>query len=337
MIRDKISSGIKSFGRSTGLTNLYRIFYERPLNTVRKSIREGGPIEQWKTKRGKRAMQKAAASLPPLDPPPKDEGAPLKVHFLTGENHWYQTLFCFVSLQRFSERRIVPVLYSDGSLTKPYRAKFRRIVPWLEVQTKADIERRLDEALPRDQYPLLREWREIQPLTRKITDLHAGETGWKLLLDSDILFFRRPDFLLEWLQNPDRPCFMVDVDTAYGYSPQLRYALARRPIPEAANIGIFGWRSEVLDFAQIQDWLETMVDREDRRYNVTQALCSLMFSGRDCAIAPPEEYIVFPSVEEGKSPSATLHHYVAESKRAYFQYGWKHVARDYREDEKVNT
>ena len=45
-----------------------------------------------------------------------------------------------------------------------------------------------------------------------------------------------------------------------------------------------------------------------------------MFSGHDCAVAPPSDYVVFPSLDEGRDPSVILHHYVAESKRAYFQY-----------------
>jgi len=318
-------SRIKSIARSTGLAKLYRRTVRRPIHTIQQSIREGGPIEQWKTEQGRQAMIEAAERMAPLEEPGRQNNA-LRVHFLTGENHWYQTLFCFVSLQRFSDERIIPVLYSDGSLARPYRDKFRRVVPWVEIQTQEDIEERLDRVLPWDQYPLLREWREIQPLTRKVIDIHAGEKGWKLLLDSDMLFFRRPDFILDWLQDPDRPMYMVDIDTAYGYSPQLRYALTESTIPEAANIGIFGWRSEDTDFAQLQCWLKTMIDQEGGDYNVTQGLCSLMFAGHDCAVAPPSDYVVFPSLDEGRDPSVILHHYVSESKRAYFQYGWKHVS-----------
>jgi hypothetical protein len=321
-------SSVKTVARKAGVAWLYRHLYRKPKNRVEKSIRRGGPVEQWKTQKGKEEMQEAAGKLPPLNIQPNGKETCPRVHFLTGKNHWYQTLFCFVSLQRFSDTRIVPVLYSDGSLKKPYRQKFRRVVPWTEVRTKSDIEARLDEALPRDQFSLLRKWRDIQPLTRKITDLHAGESGWKLLLDSDMLFFRRPNFILNWLSNPSQPCYMVDCETAYGYSPQLRYEMSDGAIPEAANIGIFGWKSEEVDFSRIQNWIENLVELEGRKYNITQAICSLMFAGRDCSIAPSEAYVVRPSVEEGKLPSGTLYHYVAESERTYFQHGWRHVARE---------
>jgi hypothetical protein len=324
---DDTPSAVKSFARATGLAKLYRLLVRRPLNRVRKSIREGGPIEQWRTRNGQEAMRQVATELRPLDRPPEDPQGPLKVHFLTGEDHWYQTLFCFVSLQRFVDSRITPVLYSDGSLSEPYRKHVRRVVPWAEIQTQEEIEERLDDALPRDQYPLLREWREIQPLTRKITDLHAGTEGWKVLLDSDMLFFQRPDFLIEYLRQPERPCFMVDVGTTYGYSAQLRYRLVKGTIPEAANIGIFGLKSDEVDFDRLQHWLRVLVDEEDRSYNITQGLSSLLFAEQKCTVFPPDEYVVYPSWTEGTSPTATLHHYVAESRRAYFQHGWKHVHR----------
>jgi len=324
MRASSVLSFVKSTARAVGMGKLYRLGIRKPVNTVKQSIREGGPLEQWRTRRGKEEMIEAAEQLPKTKPPPSPS-EPMKVHFLTGADHWYQSLFCFLSLQRFCEERVTPVLYSDGSLSEVYREKFRRVVPWVEIQTLGDIEARLNKALPESEYPLLREWRHIQPLTRKITDLHAGAEGWKLLLDSDMLFFRKPQFLLDYLRQPERPCFMVDIDTAYGYSPQLRYRLADGPIPEAANIGIFGLKSESIDFDRIQRWLRVLLEEENTHYNITQGLSSLIFSGRDCAVAASDEYVVFPSLEEGKSPTVTLHHYVAESKRAYFQYGWRHV------------
>jgi hypothetical protein len=54
----------------------------------------------------------------------------------------------------------------------------------------------------------------------------------------------------------------------------------------------------------------------------------MLVAGRERIVAPRPEYLTLPSVEEGRSPSAILHHYVAESKRAYFQHGWRRVYRE---------
>jgi hypothetical protein len=328
------TSTIKSVARAAGLTKLYRMTVRRPLNTIRQSIREGGPIEQWRTAHGKSKMIESVASLPQFDPPSQpSSGQSLKVHFLTGEDYWYQTLYCFLSLQRFCTDRITPVLYSDGSPPGPYWDEFQRVVPWADIRGEQETEERIQQALPPDKYSLLHEWRhDTPPLLRKLVDLHAGSSGWKLLLDSDMLFFRRPDFLIEWLRCPSKPCFMVDVSSFYSYSSQLRYELVEYPIPEAVNIGILGLKSGNVDFDRMQEWLEILIEEEGAKYPLDQPLCSLMLAGCECEIAPPDKYVVLPSLEEGRNPSSVLHHYVAESKRPYFQYGWRHVRKSLDEE-----
>ena len=42
----------------------------------------------------------------------------------------------------------------------------------------------------------------------------------------------------------------------------------------------------------------------------------------------PPDYVVMPGLAEGRDPSAILHHYVASSKRSYFQYGWRRALAD---------
>lgn len=314
----------RHWARQLGLGKLARVVYHTPVGTVRKSIREGGPYQQWKTEQGRREMAEAALHLPPLEPPPADAGP--EVHFLTGQKYWYQTLFCFYSLQRHSDVSLTPVLYDDGTLTAAYQDRFRQVVPWVRFVTLPEIEARLDEVLPWSRFPVLRERRIEQPLIRKVLDLHAGEAGWKLLLDSDMLFFRRPEWLLGWLKDPGQPAYMVDVTTAYGYSHALRSRLVGgRVIPERANIGIFGWRGEDLDLEWLERAVRTMLEEEGTHYNLTQGITSMLFAGRDCAVAPEGEYVVLPTVAEGRQPSVVMHHYVAESKRSYFQYGWRHV------------
>ena len=316
---------LRSIARRLGLGRALRVAYHTPVGLTRKSIREGGPLEQRRTELGRRAMVEAARRLPETTPPDADDGH--EVHYLTGARYGYQTVFCFASLQAHAPSRITPVLYDDGTLTAEHRADVRRVIPWVRIVGADEIEARLDRVLPWSRYPVLRERRVEQPLIRKVLDLHAGQVGWKLLLDSDMLFFERPDWLLDWLASAHkRPAYMVDVVEAYGYSEALRSRLVGgKPFPHKANIGIFGWRGDDLDL----DWLEhavgTMIREEGLHYNLTQGVTSLLFAGRDCDVAPAEDYLVLPSLAEGQHPTAVLHHYVAQSKRSYFQHGWRHV------------
>ena len=328
MVVDYMPPAVKSVARSTGLAKLYRLFVRRPLNRVQESIREGGPIEQWKTQKGKEAMRKAAAELPPLSPSPDPPGRRHEVHFLSGRDFWYQTLFCFLSLQRHCDERITPVIYGDGTLGPEARAHIQRVVPWAKFMGREEIETRLDTALPASEYPTLRERRLDYVHLRKLTYIHAGCTGGKLVLDSDMLFFDRPSLLIQWLKAPERPLHMQDHKDSYGYSRDLMEALAGAPIPERVNVGMVGLRSDEIDWDELEHWCEEMNEREQACYLQEQALTSMLVAGRDRVVAPRPEYLTLPSMAEGRSPSATLHHYVAESKRAYFQYGWRHIVRE---------
>lgn len=319
------SSVLKSVARSTGLARVYRTVVRKPLNAIRKSIREGGPIEQWKTRKGKEAMRKAAAELPPLDPPPEDPDGPLRVYFLTGKDFWYQTLFCFVSLQRHCDVRITPVIYGDGSLDERSRNRVHRVVPWAEFVTSAEVEERLNAHLPASEYPTLRERRIEYVHLRKLTDFHAGSSGWKLVLDSDMLFFDTPSLLLNWMRDPQRPIHMVDSGEFYGYSQQLMEELAGAEIPERLNVGICGLRGGMIHWPTLERWCREMNQREQVNYLQEQALTAMLMADRERVTAPRPEYLAKPSVEEGCSPSVTLHHYVAESKRTYFQHGWRYL------------
>jgi len=284
-------------------------------------------------------MREAAKRLPALSPPPDASGASQKVYFLSGKDFWYQTLFCFVSLQRFSEERITPVVYGDGTLGSEAKAHIRRVVPWATFVERESIESRLDAHLPVSKYPTLRERRLEYVHLRKLTDFHAGSTGWKLVLDSDMLFFRRPSLLLEWLNTPEHPLHMQDAMESYGYSRELMEELAGATVPPIVNVGIVGLRSEVIDWEALEYWCRTMNEREHVSYLQEQALTAMLMAGSERTVAPRPEYLTLPSVEEGQSPSATLHHYVAESKRAYFQHGWRQVLRDLRRNpvESYNT
>jgi hypothetical protein len=140
-----------------------------------------------------------------------------------------------------------------------------------------------------------------------------------------MLFFRRPNLLLDWLANPDRPCHLVDALRAYGYSPGLMFELSGRPEPDRINVGVCGLRSETIDWDAMEFWCRTMLCREGPSYLQEQALTALLLSGQACLRLPEADYQVMPSLSEGKNPTAVLHHYVAQSKRSYFQYGWRQV------------
>lgn len=311
---------MRSILKRLGLGTLLYHSYHHPLALLQKSIREGGPLEQRRTESGRVAMEAAASSLSPIDSVAK--GA-LELHVLTGRRYWYQTAFCLWTLARHAGQPVAPVIYDDGTLSSEYRGPLEKIFPLARFVMQSETIDRLDRVLPASRFPSLRERWLHYPNIRKLTDVHAGGSGWRLVIDSDLLFFRRADFLFDWLENPSRPLHAVDVDDAYGYSPHLLRSLAGNRIPERVNVGLCGLRSEAIDWDCLEHWCASLLEKEGAHYYLEQALVAMLLSSQDCAIAPAHNYVTLPALPEALECKAVMHHYVAESKRWYFQTNWK--------------
>ncbi len=302
---------------------VYQLLH-RPLGAVRASLKEGGPVEQWRTARGRRAMEAAAHELTPL-PAGDATLPPLELHFLTGRRFWYQTAFCLWTFAHHSGRRLLPIILDDGTLDAGLRDALARLAPTARFVPVAETIARLDAHLPVARFPVLRERWQHFPLIRKLTDVHLGRSGWRLFLDSDLLFFHHPRLLVDWLDRPDTPLHATDVENAYGYSLSLLHELAGRPVPERLNTGLCGLRSEFIDWEKLEFWCRTLIERAGTHYYQEQALVALLVAGQRCTVAPISDYVTLPGPPEVQDCRAVMHHYVAGSKRWYFRRNWSHA------------
>jgi hypothetical protein len=266
-------------------------------------------------------MELAAESLPPLEL----DGPPVELHVLTGHRFWYQTAFCLWSFSRTSGRLVAPVVYDDGTLRPRERDHLERIFPKTRIITVEENLARAEQHLPASRFPAIRERLRHYPNLRKVTDVHAGQSGWKLVVDSDLLFFNSPRLLVEWVDSPDRPLHAVDVATAYGYSRSRMESLTGVPISERINVGLTGLRSDAIDWDRFEFWCRSLIENEGPHYFLEQALVAMLVAGQECAIAPEHEYVTFPQRPEATACRAVMHHYVQESKRWYFQHNWRRV------------
>lgn len=310
--------------RRLGLGRIAYHLWHRHYGPWRDLWLDGGPWQRRRTEAGRREMIAAAASLP-LPPAPPPDGAPVTLHLLTGRKYWYQTAFCLWTFARHARRPLHPVVLDDGTLGPEEREPILRLFPQTRFVDDGEVVARLDDVLPAARYPVLRARRRAFPLLRKLTDLHAGLRGWKLFLDSDLLFFRLPAFLLGWHDRPGIPLRGEDIANAYGYPLPLLAELAGRPVPERVNTGTLGLRSDEIDWDRMEAWCRELQARVGPHYYQEQALTALLLAGRDCAIPPPADHVVLPLPPEAIACRAVMHHYVAHSKRYYLQRNWRHV------------
>ena len=308
--------------RQLGLGRLlYRVWHQ-PRSKIIDFFRDGGPLGQRRNRAGREAMEAAARELPPL---PHADGSPLPLHLLTGRRFWAQTAFCLWTFARHAQRPLAPVIYDDGTLVAEHREPLARLFPTIRFVDPDEILARLDRNIPESRFPVLRErWRNY-PNIRKLTDPHVGACGWKLVLDSDLLFFRSPDLLLRWLDRPMVPLHAVDCETSYGYSRSLMNQLAGTPVADLVNVGLTGLEGSTLDWERLEFWCRTLIERERTHYYLEQALVAMQVAGQPCVVAPAADYVTFPRPPEANRCQAVMHHYVAGSKRWYFRQNWRRV------------
>jgi hypothetical protein len=257
----------------------------------------------------------------------KQGGDPLPVYFMTGREHWAMTAFCVYSLVRCSEAGIQPIIMDDGSLSGPARAELQRILPGSMYLSAQKSDERVQAHLARSRFPALHAMRNGLPLMRKLIDLHAGTSGWKLFLDSDILFFRNPQWMAAWLKRPQEPIYMHDYQNSYGYPPALLEELLGGPMPPMVNTGLCGLRSDAIDWEQLEYWASQLLARQGVNHFSEQCLTAMLLY-KTGGIGAPGDYLVRPSEAESKRPSAVMHHYVAESRTWYHISGWPAILRN---------
>ncbi len=314
----------KTFSLNPGRA-AYILFY-RPrsffINLVQKP-----PWQRIKNRRSENIMRDVASSLRVPPGAIDQEKLRLELHLLTGSAFWHQSaFFCYSFIRESRNEHLHPVFYDDGSLSDLQITMLHEVFPSCTLVMRKEIEDRLDNSLPRERFPSLRARRDIYPHLGKLTDIHAGLQGWKLVCDSDMLILRTPKELLDWLKEPKQAICLEDHVQSYGYSEELLRSLSKgSELPEKVNVGICGLQSESIDWEFLEHCCSRMLKTEGPKYTQEQAFVALLLAKQPYLMLPRSDYIVYPSDEQIQNSEGTLQHYVDSSKSMYFARAWKGV------------
>lgn len=303
---------------------LYEV-YHKPVSRVRQ-IMKTGIINSYELEKGRKEMINASNDLKEIR---YNEAFDFEVYFLTGKKYWYQTAFCLYSMQKQTRLNIDAVIVDDGSFDDALEQQVKKQFPSSTVIRKEQIDSLLDEHLPESRYPTLRARRMEYPHLRKLTDIHIlPGKDWKMVLDSDMLFFHQPKHLIRNLKNPRQMLFMEDVEEAYGYPVSFLKELTGREIfPEKLNVGITWMPSSSLNWGDIERWNRHIIEKMGTSYLQEQALTAMIAAKNEYELLPASAYKVLPQINDC-AIDEILHHYVADSKYDYFTKGWKRVLRE---------
>jgi hypothetical protein len=285
-----------------------------------RQVARDGAVWHWHLWRGRQGMADAIASLAA---PPPPAGHALPVHYLTGKRYLPLTLISALSLQTQSGRPVQPVLCDDGSLAADDLATLRRIFPGATVIAKETVAANLEARLPEHRFPFLRKIRLGYIHLRKLTDIQTAGPGWRLVLDSDVFFFRPPTQLLGFMAAGEW-CFMQDCMQSYGAPLATLSALAGAPVHPQINVGLCHVRAEMIDWEFVEHCARVLLFRHGFSYYLEQALMAVLM-GRFGAKALGPEYLVYPTPDQARLAEHTALHYVDRSQLTMMRYGWRQV------------
>lgn len=250
-------------------------------------------------------------------------GPPFEIHLLVGTRFWFMAAYALVSLQRQIDRAVHVHFYDDGTLDVQQREKLETLAAAVTFRGRAEIDARIEQYLPEEKFPFIRERLRNYPNLKKLTDPHVGSSGPKLVIDADILFFDQPVELLQWSEAPGTILCATDVMESYGYSRPLMEELAGGMIPAKINVGITGLQSDTLDWEKLEHWCRELITREKTNYYLEQALVAMLCATQTFTQLGLAQYITGPSDAQVLAGEGVMQHYVDLSKKEYFRSAWR--------------
>ena len=156
---------------------------------------------------------------------------PVSVHVLVSSKTWRMGLMSVLSLEYFSGKRWKVFVHEDGTVDACLRARIETKLPGVRFVSREEADKAAAHLLAA--YPACLRNRSRHNLFLKFFDPMAFAPGDKfLILDADLFFYRRPEFLIQWAEGPERACY-------YNRDVKEVYCLPRETIEKV--IGVRLW------------------------------------------------------------------------------------------------
>ena len=169
---------------------------------------------------------------------PSGAEAPISVHMLVSSRTWHAGVLAAVSFEFFTGRRWQFIIHDDGSVDERARGQIERLLPGVRFVARAEAERRAAEFL--SAHPKCLANRSRHNLFLKFFDAVAFAPHERfIVLDSDVLFFDRPQEILDWADSGRGECwFNEDTKETYCISRDQIEAALGIPLWSRVNSGL---------------------------------------------------------------------------------------------------
>ena len=275
---------------------------------------------RWSTREGlghawkRHYFQRKILATPPIK---TAQTGRVEVRVLTWRRDCLDAIWALKSFYFFSGLDY-PLYIHDGGLAAGQGELLRKHFPRATIVSAAQADRDVTAILTKRGLRRCLEYRQANITTRKLFDFFLLSTADYLVsIDSDIVFFRRPDLL----EVPAKgiPRNRYNQDSAYWYSmtlDELESNFGVRPHP-LINSGLSVIRRSSIDFELIEKWLENSKLRANLwvTEQTLHALCSTIYGVE----LLPAGYIV--STKPGLPADAICKHYTGFFRHLQYEEG----------------
>ena len=266
-------------------------------------------------------MQKTAKSL--LIPDFKKNIPNVTVLGVAGKGNWYQMMFCLYSFYKNLGFNLQTVIIDDGTIDNELQTEIKRQVPFVSIITHYEADLKAKQFFNKDQYPVISSIMDKFVVFKKIFHARSLITGAVLVLDADMLFYKTPAELIQWINNPDKPVYMYDKYSIYGN--QREDLLNKLSIRPNVNTGIIGLNNDDFDFNLLEQLTKQYLEVDALNYLMEQALYAMYLANTEVICLHAADYEILPSKSEAKDPIAVMHHFPTENRQFYYRYAWRNV------------
>lgn len=252
-----------------------------------------------------------------------DKSSDVTVCVLTSRKDWLSCLWSLVSFYEFSGLRLPLLICSDGTLGERHARELGKVFPDARLIDRSTSDRLVAEQLAR--YPNCTKFRSVQPYARKIIDLPIlCGSPFILMLDSDVLFLRRPVELIRYLTpgHCSRFVFQRDYQDAYFASTADIKGRFGVDITPRINVGIVFADVSDFNFSKIDKWLGA--DGLANHGWAEQTLWA-MYAGQEHTAFLGEGYDVTTEVHIG--PATVAKHYIGPIRDFLYMEGIPYLSR----------
>lgn len=271
-------------------------------------------IEQIRAKEEKRSELRNMLINCGQNSPLASELTKTSIHMLLGKRHLEMAICTCKTLNLAANSSFSFQFHDDGSLTKNDINRLRTFFPGSYIIERSLADLRAEKLL--ENYPRCLEIRNSHILMPKIFDFALWSNKRRIAnIDSDIVFFRDPDQLVQELMTLSHNIFNRDFADGYVDGLEVLNRIFDTQITSKVNSGLWVVNRDIINFNLLEIWLSNIeCEKYKSHYFLEQTLMAALVS------KDPKNLIFFDEnydVGNMKLNNAVCKHYVSANRDAY--------------------